>query len=66
MSLAGDIKALMAEQGLSGRELAARSGIDPGLLSRYLNGKSALSIRSLESVLAVFGFELAMKKKKKQ
>ena len=58
------IKDEMEKQLWSGRALCSECGVDPGLLSRYLNGKSELSVRSLEAVLGVLGYELSIKNKR--
>ena len=54
----------MAKQRYSARALGAASGVSPALLSRYFNGKSELSVRSLEAVLGALGYELSIRKKR--
>lgn len=65
VSLPERIRREMEAQRYSMRELGAASGVAPSLLSRYFSGQSALSVKSLEAVLEVLGFELTMRKKKK-
>ncbi|MBQ8692090.1 MAG: helix-turn-helix transcriptional regulator [Synergistaceae bacterium] len=63
LSLPERIRAEMKAQRYSGRALGRAAGVDCGLLSRYFNGKSDLSLKSLEAVLGVLGYELSMRKK---
>lgn len=63
LSLPERIKLKMEEQRYTGRALSRASGVDAGLLSRYFNGKSDLSLKSLEAVLNVLGYELSIRKK---
>ncbi len=65
-SLIERIRAEMKEQRYTGRALSRASGVDAGLLSRYFNGKSDLSLKSLEAVLNVLGYELSMRKKSRK
>ena len=60
------IKEEMEKQRWSGRALCAQCGVAQSSLSRYLTGKIDLSVKSLEAVLGVLGYELSIRKKQKQ
>lgn len=64
VSIRDDIDEAMSAKGVIAAQLARDSGIDEGLLSRFFNGKSALSLKSLTAVLDVLGYELTIRKKK--
>jgi transcriptional regulator with XRE-family HTH domain len=66
MSLREDIQAVMSEQGVTAYAVSMKSGIDQGLLSRYFSGKSALSVKSLDILLGVLGYELTIRRKKRK
>ncbi len=57
------IRDVMKEAGVSAAQLSRKSGINEGLLSRYFNGKSELSVRSLTLLLDALGYELTIRKR---
>jgi transcriptional regulator with XRE-family HTH domain len=53
------IRELMAERGVSMRQLGRVTGISRKTIARFLNGETRLSMDRLETVLATFGYVLA-------
>lgn len=52
------IRDLMAERGMSLRELHRLTGMDRKAVSRFLQGRTVLPVDKLEIILALFGLEL--------
>ena len=53
---------LAVESGVMSRyELAKRTGLDEGLLSRFVHGKSGLAMESIDLIAEVLGMELVWK-----
>lgn len=61
--LEAPLRRAMADSGMSQRQLAALSGIDPAQVSYFMAGKRSLTLRSAEKITAVLGLELARIKK---
>lgn len=57
------VQAAMEAEGMSAYKISMETGLSQGLLSRFLRGKSPLSLRALTLVLDVLGYELAIRKK---
>jgi transcriptional regulator with XRE-family HTH domain len=65
MSLADEIKAVMDTKGVTAYEIAKRVGLNQSVLSRYFNGKVAMSLKALDTLLDYLGYELTIRKKRK-
>lgn len=52
------IRELMDERGMSFRELGRLTGISRKSLSWFLSGRAPMKMDRLETLLAVFGYEL--------
>mgnify|MGYP000866340522 CR=1 FL=1 len=57
------VQAAMEAESMSAYKISMETGLSQGLLSRFLRGKSPLSLRALTLVLDVLGYELAIRKK---
>ena len=63
MSIHELVQAAMEAEGMSAYKISMETGLDQGLLSRFLRGKSPLSLRALTLVLDALGYELTIRKK---
>jgi len=52
------IKKVMKQQKVTCKELSEVSGVSPGQMSRYLNGKSKMPYGIVSSSLAHLGYDL--------
>ncbi|MEO9337208.1 helix-turn-helix transcriptional regulator [Mesorhizobium sp. SB112] len=52
------INDLRREQSVSVRSLSMRAGLNRATVNRFLKGIASLKISQLESILAVFGYDL--------
>lgn len=52
------IRDLMAERRMSARELHRLTGVDRKAMSRFLHGRTSITVDKLETILALFGMEL--------
>lgn len=57
------VQAAMEAEDISAYKISMETGLDQGLLSRFLRGKSPLSLRALTLVLDALGYELTIRKK---
>ena len=57
------VQAAMEAEGMSAYKISMETGLSQGLLSRFLRGKSPLSLRALTLVLDALGYELTIRKK---
>lgn len=57
------VQAAMDAEDISAYKISMKTGLDQGLLSRFLRGQSPLSLRALNLVLDVLGYELMIQKK---
>ena len=57
------VQAAMEAEGISAYKISMETGLSQGLLSRFLRGKSPLSLRALTLVLDALGYELTIRKK---
>ena len=58
-SIAGEIRAECARQGITAGDLAGRAGLTPAAMSRRLNGHTEFTIREVIAVSAVLGIDAA-------
>lgn len=56
--LSDQLRQAVESGGLSRYELAKRTGLDEGLLSRFVHGKSGLSMESIDLIAECLGLEL--------
>ncbi len=59
------MRRLIADSGLSQYRIAIDCGIDRGLMSRFMNGKSNISLRQLERLADYLGWTIVAKSKSK-
>ena len=55
------IKIIRQKQGMTLIELARRSGVSQGCISRYENGKSDLTMKSMTKMMRALGYEIVLK-----
>lgn len=60
--LLNTIQTRQKELSLSNRQLAIRSGIDPGHMGRILTGKAGMSLESADRIAKALGMELTIVK----
>ena len=58
-SIAGEIRAECARQGITAGDLAGRAGLTPAAMSRRLNGHTEFTLREVIAVCAALGIDLA-------
>ena len=63
MSIHEMVQSAMEAEGMSAYKISMETGLSQGLLSRFLRGKSPLSLRALTLVLDALGYELTIRKK---
>lgn len=61
--LADEIKRIVDDAGLTLYELERDADVSRAMLSRYFNGKVAMSIKTLDKLLEYLGYELTLKKR---
>jgi transcriptional regulator with XRE-family HTH domain len=64
MTLADEIRAVMDKKGITAYKAAQETGLSQSALSRYFNGKVALSLKSIDELLDYLGYELTIRRKK--
>jgi transcriptional regulator with XRE-family HTH domain len=64
--LTRELKRIMAESGITEYEIAKRSGLDKGALSRFRTGERSLNLESVDKLAAVLNLELRQTRKPKQ
>ncbi len=64
--IASMILSAIESSSLSRYEIAKRAGVTEASLSRFVNGKTTLSIESIEKIAPVLGLELVLKAAKKR
>ena len=57
------VQSAMEAEDISAYKISMETGLNQGLLSRFLRGKSPLSLRALTLVLDTLGYELTIRKK---
>lgn len=63
MSIHELVQSAMEAESISAYKISMETGLSQGLLSRFLRGKSPLSLRALTLVLDTLGYELTIHKK---
>lgn len=63
MSIHELVQSAMEAEDISAYKISMETGLNQGLLSRFLRGKSPLSLRALTLVLDTLGYELTIRKK---
>ena len=58
------IRSAIERSSMTRYEIAKRSGITQATLSRFVNGRSSLSVDSIEMLAPVLGLEITTKKKR--
>lgn len=61
--LVDEIKRIVDDAGLTLYEIERDAGVSRAMLSRYFNGKVAMSIKTLDKLLEYLGYELTLKKR---
>ncbi len=61
-SISEQLRQILADCGLSQYEIAKRSGVDKGALSRFAHGQSGLTTETLDRLAEVLGLELVARK----
>lgn len=57
------VRSAMEAENISAYKISMETGLDQGLLSRFLRGQSPLSLWALTLVLDVLGYELTIRKR---
>lgn len=63
-ALLDQIRAALADSGLSMYEVSKRSGVDQATLSRLMHRERGISVESLEKLAPVVGLRIVMTKRK--
>jgi transcriptional regulator with XRE-family HTH domain len=63
-TLSDQIRAAIRKCGMTRYRLAAEARVDQGALSRFINGKSGLSIAALDRISEIIGLRVAIEKRK--
>lgn len=61
--LSGVLRRSITDSGLSLSEIARRSGVDKGALSRFMSSKGGLTLESIERLAPTLGIEITTKTK---
>ena len=59
--LARQLRAAIRESGLSGNEIADRSGVSQSIISRFLRDERTIGLRTASKLAAALGLELRPK-----
>jgi len=59
-----EIRTAIQKSHLSRYEIAKRSGVTEGSLSRFMNRKTSLSLESIEKLAPVLGLQVLVKRKR--
>ena len=65
MRLHEEIKAVMANKGVTAYRVHKETGIDQAALSKFFSGERALVSETVYTLLDFLGYELTIKKKRK-
>jgi transcriptional regulator with XRE-family HTH domain len=65
MALIDEIKAAMTKKNVTAYSIEREIGLSQSMLSRFFNGKVAISLKSLNILLDYLGYDLTIKPKKK-
>ncbi len=58
MSISGNLKAAIADSGLSNRSLGFQAGVNRLSIARFVSGETSLSLEQAEKLAAFFGLDL--------
>jgi transcriptional regulator with XRE-family HTH domain len=64
--IAEQIRTAIDASSLTCYEISKRSGVDEGSLSRFVNRKGSLSLKSIELLAPVLGLEVVIRRKAKK
>ena len=59
------LRRAILESGLSRYAVSVRSGVDQAVLSRFIAGKSGLSLESVDKLVDALGLEVGTRRKRK-
>jgi transcriptional regulator with XRE-family HTH domain len=63
-SLSDGVRKAIRECGMTRYEIAKRSGVGQGVLSRFMHGQNALTLTTLDKLADVLGLELIVRGKR--
>jgi transcriptional regulator with XRE-family HTH domain len=66
LKFSDQLKRLIAESGISRNQISIATGIDPAVLCRFMQGRSGLSIESLDALAKFLGWEVRSKPHKRK
>ncbi len=56
--MSDELREAIRASGLAQRQICLKAGVDPGLMSRFLSGKSMLSLRAADKVAALLNLHI--------
>lgn len=65
-TLTGQIADAIERSDLSRLEISERSGVDPAVLSRLINGRTEVTVRNAHRIADALGYEIRLIKSKKK